>query len=557
MRTDDGPTERREKETVMPTMNESSPIRADGYHPLDLHRDAVEEWVAGLPLANVGETGRLLFTSLRDINAAELTVAQRYAMLEMLRATVHYLSNALKQRFLGTAFPLPDKPRKIAHLLRELQLEMAKGYRLAAHQLLLQGNERQDGGVLAAALQRSLYYFGQSFLTAYQVYGNPEPAHWREIYRLYTEAERRAVHLNVVRDRFKQRSGMTTIGHTFKQILLLTLADPLRLTQTEMTATYRLLETTADQCRLHTTSETIESPAFMIDLQGETPPVRLLYNDIPVRDTCRWVDTAALLHSVRILLTEAASDQNLFIAQATEASGEKLPRNLLQRLLVSWSTGGKRVFTRLPYRSTATVRFGLSAGHEAAGEQRQNAIVATRGASGHCEIVNESAAGACLYWTGDKIPRVRVGEIVTLHHTSVDTQGGIGVVRWLSQPSGKGVFFGVQMLVPSATPIALRLSDQDETERDYLKGLLLPPLPPRESTQTLLTPAFVYRSGDVVSIRWPDQTEQRYRLTRAVESTQVFTRFYFEPLAAMSEEEEPPLSSKRREGNLDSAWSGV
>lgn len=555
MQIDDGPTERSEKETVMPTMNESSPLRADVYHPLDLHADAVEEWVAGLPLANVGETGRLLFTSLRDINASELTVAQRYAMLEALRATVHYLSNTLKQRFLGTAFPLPDKPRKIAHLLRELQLEMAKGYRLAAHQLLLQGNLRQDGDVLAAALQRSLYYFGQNFLTAYQIYGDPEPVHWREIYRLYTEAERRAVHLNAVRDRFKQGGGVTTIGHTFKQILLLTLADPLRLTQTEMAATYRLLETAADQCRLHKTSETIESPAFMVDLGGETPPVRLLYNDVPVRDTCRWLDTAALLHSIRILLTEAASDQNLIIAQTTEASGEKPPRNLLQRLLVSWGTGGKRVFTRLPYRSTATVRFGLSAGHEAAGEQRQDRSLATAGASGHCEIVNESAAGACLYWTGNKIPRVRVGEIVTLQHAA-DAQGGIGVVRWLSQPPGKGVFFGVQMLVPSATPIALRLSDQAEMERDYLKGLLLPP-PPRESTQTLLTPAFVYRSGDVVSIRWSEQTEQRYRLTRVVESTQVFTRFYFEPLTVTSEEEEPPLPSKRRERHLDSAWSGL
>ena len=541
-------------------MNESSPLRADVYHPLDLHADAVEEWVAGLPLANVGETGRLLFTSLRDINAAEVAVAQRYVMLEALRATVHYLSNALRQRFLGTAFPLPDKPRKIAHLLRELQLEMAKGYRLAAHQLMLQGNVRQDGDVLAAALQRSLYYFGQSFLTAYQVYGDPEPVHWREIYRLYTEAERRGVHLNAVRDRFKQGGGVTTIGHTFKQILLLTLVDPLRLTQTEMASVYRLLETAAGQCRLHITPEAIESAVFMVDLGGETPPARLLYNDIPVRDTCRWLDTAVLLQSVRILLTVATSDQTLIIPQATEVNGEKLPRNLLHRLLVSWGTGGKRVFTRLPYRSTATVRFGLSAGHEAAGKQPQDTSHATHDASGHCEIVNESAAGACLYWTGNKVPRVRVGEIITLHYSAADTQGGIGVIRWLSQPPGKGVFFGVQMLVPSAIPIALRLSDQAETERDYLKGLLLPPLPPQESIQTLLTPAFVYRSGDVVSIRWPEQVEQaepRYRLTRAVESTQVFTRFCFEPLAATSKEEQPPLPSKQRDRNLDSAWSGL
>lgn len=539
----------------MPTLNEPSSTRADLYHPLDLRSGTVEEWVAGLPLANLGETGRLLFASLRDINANELTATQRYKTLEALRATLHYLSNALKQRFLGTAFPLTDKPRKVANLLREMQFEMANGYRVTVRQLLLQNNLRQDSDTLAASIQRSLYYFGQSFLATYQIYSDPEPLHWREVYSLYAEAERHALHLGAVRDRFKHGNPVTTINQTFKQILLLTLADPLRLTQTEMAAAYRLLETTAEQCQRHKTPDTIKSPAFMIDLDGETPPVRLLYSDVSVRETCRWLDTTALIDSVRALLAEAVSDHSLL--RTMEESNDKLSRSLLQRLVAAWGTAGKRGSTRLPYRSTASVQFGLSASHEAADEQRQDVVVTARGSSSHCEIVNESAAGACLYWADNKVPRVRVGEIVTVRHADADTtQGGIGVVRWMNQPSGKGVFFGVQMLVPSATPITLRLSDKDETERDYLKGLLLPPLPPREATQTLLTPAFVYRSGDVVSVRAAEQHEQRYRLIRAVESTQVFTRFHFEPVTA-SENEEPPIAPQRREEEFDSVWSGL
>src|SRR3569623_2101607 len=241
------------------------------------------------------------------------------------------------------------------------------------------------------------------------------------------------------------------------------------------------------------------------------------------------------------MLAEAGPDHSLIVTQTADKKTDKLPRNLLQRLLMGWGAGGKRGFTRLPYRSTATLQFGLSASHEAVDGPRQGAVVTVRGASGQCEILNESAAGARLHWGGNNPPRVRVV---------------MGVVRWMSQPPGKGVCFGVQMLVPSAIPITLRLADKDETERDYLKGLLLPPLPSHESTQTLLTPAFVYRSGDVVSVRVPEQCEQRYRLIRAVESTQVFTRFHFEPISAVIEEE-PPRTSRRREQEFDSVWSGL
>src|SRR3569623_217906 len=499
----------------MPTTSESSLPRAGLYHPLDLRSDAVDEWVAGLPLANLGETCRLLFASLREINAGELAAAQRYKTLEALRETLHYLGNALRQRFLGTAFPLPVKTRKIANLLREMQLEMAKGYQAAAHQILLQNSLRQDGDTLTTSLQRALYYFGQSFLAGYQIYSDPEPSHWREVYGLYPEAERRGLHLGAILDKFKHGNPGTTISKTFKQILLLTLADPLRLTQTEMTAAYHLLETAAEQCQLHLAADAVDSPAFLVDLNSKTPPVRLFYSDVSVHNGCRWLDSAALLHTVRAMLAEAGPDHSLIVTQTADKKTDKLPRNLLQRLLMGWGAGGKRGFTRLPYRSTATLQFGLRASHEAVDGPRQGAVVTVRGAP-----------------------------------------GGSGVVRWMSQPPGKGVFFGVQMLVPSAIPITLRLADKDETERDYLKGLLLPPLPSHESTQTLLTPAFVYRSGDVVSVRVPEQCEQRYRLIRAVESTQVFTRFHFEPISAVIEEE-PPRTSRRREQEFDSVWSGL
>lgn len=540
--------------------NNVSTLNAAIYYPLDLRSDSVEEWVAGLPLANLGETCRLIFASLTEINGAEFSSTQRFKALESLRETLQYLINALKQRFIGNALPLPEKSRRVATLLCEMQFEMARGYQITAQQLLTQTGIRQDIDVLVAALHRSLYYFGETLLGTYQTYRHPQAQHWRHIYELYDEAERKALHLSALKDKLK--GGATTnVSKMFKHILLLSLADPLRLTQQEMAATYLLLEKTADQCQLYPATDANVSPAaFVVDLNNNAPPARLLFSEISFNESCRLLDATALSHTLRGLFTDAVPD-NLLPTQIPDQSANKLPRSLVQRLLISWGLTAKRSFTRMPYRSKATVKFGLSASHETAATGSTESEFPTHAAGEHyCDILNESAAGACLHWAAKESPRVRIGELITLHHTDgAPSNGGIGVVRWMRHSPGKGVSFGIQLLVPSAIPITLRLADKGAADRDYLKGLLLPPLPAHKTTQTLLTPAFLYRQGDIVSVRGIEEREQRLRLIRAVESTQVYTRFQFEVLSAVREnahEEEKP-AVRQRETKFDSIWSGL
>src|SRR3569623_3023531 len=224
----------------MPTISKSTGTLAGVYHPLDIHTDVVEERVAALPLANLGETCRLIFTSLPAINAADAAVAHRFKALEHLRDPLRYLDNVLTRRYVGTAFPLPAKPRKVAVLLGEMQLEMAKGYQAIARQLLLQNGLRQDAATQVAALHRGLYYHGQALLNGIQIYQSPTAQQWREIYGLYKAAERMALQLSPVKDSIKNGSPITTVSDMFKNILLLALADPLRLTQQDMIAAYLL-----------------------------------------------------------------------------------------------------------------------------------------------------------------------------------------------------------------------------------------------------------------------------------------------------------------------------
>jgi len=543
----------------MPTISKTTGTLAGVYHPLDIHTDVVEEWVAALPLANLGETCRLIFTSLTAINAADAAVAHRFKALEHLRDTLRYLDNVLTRRYVGTAFPLPAKTRKVAVLLGEMQLEMAKGYQAIARQILLQNGLRQDADTLVAALHRGLYYHGQALLTGYQIYQSPTAQQWREIYGLYKDAERMALQLSPVKDSFKNGSPITTVSDMFKHILLLALADPLRLTQQEMIAAYLLLEQTAGQSQLYTTTDYHDAGVvFTVDLDSDSPPVHVLFNGTAPTPTSRVLDPTALGHSLRGLLTDASQDSSINLATGAEMTPAKLPRPLLQRLLAAWGATAKRGFTRSTGAGAVTVQFGLSASHEAAeGAYAAEAYSSSQSTvSYRCDVVNESAVGACLSLQVGDSPRVRVGELLTVRHDSGGTgHWGIGAVRWLSQAADH-IRFGIQMLVPSAAAITLRLADKAEGERDYLKGLLLQPVPPRETAETLLAPAFVYRAGDIVAVRDADRQERRCRLVRALESTQVYSRFQFEPLAGEELEADQPAPS-RREREFDSVWSGL
>ena len=536
--------------TISDTASQSGAQR-----PLDIHHDSADEWVAALPLANLGETCRLIYGSLTQMNGVEAPPAQRVKTLETLREPVRYLRDAMRRHYTGTAFPLPEKARKVAGLLREIKHEMAKGYRRAAYDILGQSGLRQDLESLVTALHRALYYHGQSLLSSYELYQEIHGARWRDIYSLYLEAERKALHLTTVKDPFKQGEANTSVSDMFKQILLLALADPHRLTQQEMRTVYTMLDGWAAQCQLYGITDFNEPPGvFVVDLSGDAPPAHLVYNNVQQQAATRLLDTTALAHSLRGLLTQA--NQGAAPSTRAGASNEAaLSRDLLRRLLISWGYTSKRAFSRSQQPDSMSVTFGLSACHRAVSEPGAGAAPA---ASVRCRIINESATGARLRWEGDETARARVGELIVLRHGEEETaHQSIAVIRWMKSFADHSVDFGIQMLVPEATPVSVRLADAKQAERDYLKALLLPPLPPTELLETLITPAHLYRPGDIISVHG-GQDEQRYRLVRAIEGTQSFTRFEFATLAAaLSEEDEEQVKQPVRNKDFDSVWSGL
>lgn len=530
---------------------------AVGSSRLRIHE--VESWIETLPLANVGEAYHRVLGALLKLNDSALPGQERFEALELFRRPIHYLSDALNHHFVGTSFPLPLRSRGIAAQLYDLHAEMARGYQGISGELLDLNTLRQDFMRLATSMHRSLYYLGQGLLTSYQVYESCSADCWRRIHRIYEAAERKGVQSSVVKDPYRRNKQETSVEEQYKQILLLALANPFRYSQADMVWIYTLLEHWTSQCRFHPANHFDELQyACLVDLASDEAPSYIAYSAVPHPQTCRLLDTSALIQS---LLNSFPRSPDEFPKQASGSGAAQttiLWRDLLHALIAAWGLTTKRRFSRMqPKTTTVGINLGLSTIHQlidnmdsrpaneavgiderpAAPNMRKTASTgrstAVHGNTYLCEVINESADGSRLKWHNANKGRIRVGELIAIRHAQESGETpGIAVIRWLKNTSRHTVEFGIQLLSPDAISISIRLyhAKDQEPDQDYLQGLYIPEFKPTRQPASLILPAFLYHADDIVSLIM-DHQEHCLRLVKAIETTQGFSRFHFASMA--------------------------
>lgn len=73
----------------------------------------IAKWIAHLPMANLGETSRMVFKAVVEINRLQLPLQDRFKSLEALREPCQYITESLEKHFAGRPLPLNEKNRKI------------------------------------------------------------------------------------------------------------------------------------------------------------------------------------------------------------------------------------------------------------------------------------------------------------------------------------------------------------------------------------------------------------------------------------------------------------
>jgi len=326
----------------------------------DTSQKAVQKWIQDLPMANLGETSRLIFKALIDTNRMQVKADERMQMLEAIREPLNYVSDSLNKHFIGTAFPLPPKNRKIAKLAREIEAEMALGYKIIVR-TLAPSKKRADQKLLASAMHMAMTYLGRVLLKSYQVYAPYPRQLWFELHQMYGYAEQAKLLKEAATNIDNEHNMSANIETAYKQILLMTLSSPYRFRQVDITRIFAALSTLADSAEILSLVDP-DNPQglFVFNLESDACPTYFtLYKDKDFRH-CRLLDTSDLAHRIhQQIVNISAPNRKLNLNNPLENISE----SVLKQLVNSWTAMQKRSFSRSQKTSSVDVVLGISASH--------------------------------------------------------------------------------------------------------------------------------------------------------------------------------------------------
>lgn len=318
----------------------------------DTRPKPVEAWVASLPMANTGESARRIYGALREMNRLAFSEHDRYHDLEIFRAPVYHITQALKKYYINQHLPLSHKNQKIAELAVQLNSEMALGYKSIIEDKLSKTFSRLTKKTFTTCIHRAIRYLSNVLLCSYQIYIQHPENTWLQIHRLYLFAEENNLHNTIIKDHVVTDALLDgTISDIYKQILLLALAGPYRLRQPVTEAVYKALETWSTHCKILPYGETAEGASnFIFNLNTDAAP-GFFRSDGNIDPTfCRIIDTTQM---TRVLSSA--------IIEGSGITG--IPEDSMKRLLIAWTGKSRRGFSRTTKADEISLTLGLSATH--------------------------------------------------------------------------------------------------------------------------------------------------------------------------------------------------
>lgn len=576
----------------------------------------MQEWVASLPMINVGETSRQIFQTLQELNRLQADVATRVELLEILRPVAHSLCDALAKHYLNQSVMLPDRATKVATLAQAMQSHLAIGYKLAALDCLarLSGPKRDPEIVRLAALSihRATTEITGNLLRSTQLYLNTPPRLWLELHSLYLCAAGLRLADAKVSDPVVQRHAeQSAVEDAYKRALLLATCKPNKLRQAEVAQIYQLGEVWAPLVTLKELGGNKE--LFVFDLSKDAPPTYRTQAQAADADHVRAIDPGRLVERLSELKSRAQTT-------APRGFGEAgLSLSLLEHLIQAWSELSERSFSRVAHDGTLQTSLGLTATHYFLSGGRDFDIM-MRGEQGKfliaeednpflkpksvehrpddrsgkdvwalafgsnvseeqqprefnlkfqeqvddsprydihsCQIVNVSPGGYCIEWAGEVPSGVRAGEILGLREEG-HANWSVGVIRWVKQLPGHGAQLGIEVLSPKAKPCGARVIKKTGESTEYMRTLLLPELKAIGRPATLITPALTFRAGYKIGLNL-DGEDVKAHLSKQVSATPSFCQFEFSLLNRPNAgSTEVPGQESSGEEDFDSIWASL
>jgi len=586
-------------------MNETSPLQLLRISPPTQSRlsfcDAtprdLKRWIANLPKANIGETARLLYQAIGELNLLLSPSDNRLQLLELLRPEVYYVCKHLERHFLHQAIVLDDRSRKIVNLCQALQSHLAMGYKQIVASVSPKFT-KDRARLLSTALQRAIHALGGPLMRATELYSPVPEGLWLDLHQLYRIACQHRLQHQSVSDELASQVQQLSPEQSYVVALLLGASRSNQLRQGQIARLAETLEIWSQWIKLDPPTSATSlfavapgldvGPRYRSKFRAEQQPTLLGFDPQPLVRAIATHLQQPSDHTLPVpggMSTDTLQHLQAAWGEAVERSFQRTEGNGSLTLCVGMSAlhyylGGERSFSEiLKTSNTRKARFEVSK-NKAQDSWSQAFDAAPAGdsdllpyeeieyptnptddegtGSDHqhhfptydLPIINHSPGGYCLGWPKEVPEQLQAGEMVGIRDNN-DQAWSIAVVRWIRQVRGGAMQMGIELIAPYAQPCGVQLVREPEEQSHYLRGLLLPEISAIDLPPTMIAPRLPFQEGQRVLINANGQ-ERRAGLDRRVTSTHSFNQFAYH-------QEDPGTAGDGgdQEGDFDSLWKSL
>ena len=510
-------------------------------------------WLESLPLTNCAESAREIYQSLYTLNRLELAGSQRRELMELYRAPVATVINGLQSHLAQATQPLSPKKRQLAEFIRQLQMEMAYGYKWCLRDLAAARLQWGKDEALVAVAERSLYYLRELLVRSYWVYLPHPPNVWRELHEIFRFIEARDLDTRAVEVRGDTGVRPVTVRERYVQSLLLGASQPYQLPQNACQQLCLYIDTWGQRAQL-SAATSIDNPVghFLVDFNADAPPTPYPRGTVPAdSDGLRMLSAIDLVRVTQGFIGRLKQGERTAALRLGFDCLEDNALELLQRLVWAWGLTPRRRYQRLRRNSYISVCVGVPALHFFANGQQPLSEVpsASDGEVAYVALDDEppsptvvttrapfinyrldrwqmrdaNVQGMLLARYSDSTVTARVGDLLGLHQPGM-AHWTVAVVRWLKSPEGQSLELGVEVLAPALTPVAVRA---EAANASYMPALLLPATTTPRRPMSLLLPRGAFTARQRLRLAQAGRPERVIAPVQLLERSVAYDRIVF------------------------------
>ncbi len=465
--------------------------------------EALKIWIDELPVANMSLSTRLLLDFLQQSNTLEMNAQKRLNFLELFRATYLVMEDDLYSRLMTSGFPKSENEHKTYNTLISIERELSIGYWIVVKEQTRRELSWFQSKETALAIQRVIKGLSSIVLSQY-IMKLPIPEWvWIDLHSLYKLGVKIKKEGTKVSDESCFITRSSSIQDSYKQIILLSLADPTGLMPKEIVQVYKFTELISRWVNFDKSKVVSVSVSHQcIIYQDEDRPAVFYEKDKELQDEAvLYLDFRQLYKALRQKEKYRSSMNGRYSTIKPSSKVDKLPLELLVYLEYRWhgvQIQGNKIFVDRLKRFFVV---GLGSAHAL-----QNAnLPIPKGMEQ--EYTAKSASEIALTCGFERSGTLSVGSLISFRKEAHPRhKRSLGVVNKITILKGTGdLDFEVNLLTSQAH--AVTFSEIQKTKQPVKQKALIYNIktPGEEEKSFLIVDSFMLKEFGVVRLYLNEQ----------------------------------------------------